>query len=259
MYNPDSFEGIPALSEWIELYNATAEPVDLAGWYVEDDLARGGDFPSYVLGPQETVAVIPSGGDAAQFVAAWNAPLLQVTTNGETSAGALVGFNLGNALGDRLRLVRPGGPPLKVADAVYYGNGGDWPDTNSTGLGSSIYVAPPATAYAAEGNDAPAAWRASTIGTNGAYAMNTDPGGIYNGADMGSPGHVEGVGLPPCPAPADQTGDGVVNLADFAHLLLCFRGPAVAAPGNCDCFDADSDGRVDLGDLNAFQRLFTIP
>ncbi len=259
MYNPNSFEGFPSAPEWVEILNTSDAPLDLVGWYLEDDSARSGDLPSYILGPNEAVAVIPSASVIAEFQSAWNAAVVQVTTNGETSAGALVGFNLGNLSGDNLRLVKPGGPTKQIVDAVYYGNGGDWPDTNTSGDGVSIYVTPPASQATAVANDSPLAWARAVVGVDGAYEMLADTNGIYNGFDVGSPGHVEGITVLPCPAPPDQNGDGTVGLSDFVHFSLCFGGPTGVAPGNCACFDTDGNDRLDLFDFAFLQQAFAAP
>lgn len=46
-------------------------------------------------------------------------------------------------------------------------------------------------------------------------------------------------------------------MADFAALVNCLNGPDVPASPDCEVFDLDSDGDVDLADAAAFQRAFT--
>ena len=258
MYNPDSYEGIPCLPEWVEILNTSSDPIDLAGWYLEDANARGGDLPAYILGPQEAVAIIPSASDLLEFDAAWNAPVIQASTNGETSGGALVGFNLGNTDGDDVHLIRPGGPNKQVVDAVHYRNGGDWPNTTSPNDGVSIYVSSTGMVNVMD-NDTPANWLRAVEGVDGAYLMTPDVNGIYNGVDIGSPGEVFGITPGRCASASDQNSDGAVDMADFVHFSLCLLGPVDSPPGNCECFDVNLDGQLDLIDYAAFQRVFDVP
>ena len=58
----------------------------------------------------------------------------------------------------------------------------------------------------------------------------------------------------------DYTGEGHVDLGDFAYWPDCMSGPAMGyvAP-QCQAFDFDLDGDVDLVDFGGFQSAFTGP
>ncbi|MGD2109515.1 MAG: S8 family serine peptidase [Phycisphaerae bacterium] len=58
-------------------------------------------------------------------------------------------------------------------------------------------------------------------------------------------------------AGGDGNGDGVVDLFDFGELSGCLAGPGGGTPeDDCLAFDFEPDGDVDLGDLDAFERVF---
>ena len=58
------------------------------------------------------------------------------------------------------------------------------------------------------------------------------------------------------PVPGDYTGDGNVNLDDYANFPACLTGPGGGAPMPCDIFDFEPDGDVDLDDFAGFQEGF---
>jgi len=259
MYNPDSTENNPALAEWVEIYNNTDSPLNLAGWYLADNFSRSGEFPAYVLGAYSTVVIIPWAASTSEFNSAWSAPYIKPTLIGMTGTGGVAGSNLNNS-GETLYLVKPGGPVKKVTDVVVYRSGFEdsaWPTLSPDG--PSIYVLPTA-GYTAAANDDPAAWGKSAIGLHGAYT-NTFTA-EQNGFDIGSPGYLHGVFQGHCPASGpmrDGNGDGVVDLADFEHFVMCLYGPQEITPQNCACFDSDVDTDVDLRDFDAMQRNLNTP
>jgi hypothetical protein len=60
----------------------------------------------------------------------------------------------------------------------------------------------------------------------------------------------------------DSTCDRQVNHVDFADWPSCMSGPGTAdAAGTIDCnaFDANGDGDVDLSDFSVFQQVFDSP
>ena len=59
-------------------------------------------------------------------------------------------------------------------------------------------------------------------------------------------------------APTDCNADGGVDLLDYGDVEPCLSGPhgGLAFP-DCNCFDLDNDGDVDLSDVARFQVEFT--
>ena len=59
-----------------------------------------------------------------------------------------------------------------------------------------------------------------------------------------------------CPFPcADITGDGSVNLTDFATFAFCFGSDPVLSQA-CTCSDLNTDGVINLTDFATFSLLF---
>jgi hypothetical protein len=57
---------------------------------------------------------------------------------------------------------------------------------------------------------------------------------------------------------ADYTGNGVVDMEDYAEFQLCFSGEGVSPPNTeCNFFDFDSDGDVDCADWDMFAAVWT--
>src|SRR5687768_8032136 len=85
-----------AYSDWIEIYNPDATPVDLAGWHLTDDPADldRWTFPSVTLGPGAYLVVFASGKD-----------------RGVAGQELHTNFSL-KAEGEYLALVRPGGTSI---------------------------------------------------------------------------------------------------------------------------------------------------
>lgn len=55
---------------------------------------------------------------------------------------------------------------------------------------------------------------------------------------------------------SDGDADGDVDLADLALLVPCVAGPEVAPVRDCNAFDSQPDGAVDMEDVAAFQAAF---
>ncbi len=79
----------------------------------------------------------------------------------------------------------------------------------------------------------------------------SDDGGDTGIVDMGYHYPITGRAL----VMGDDDRDGVLDLADFAHLQACFTGsgPADASPF-CRIFDFEFDQDVDLDDLSVFAK-----
>ena len=109
MYDP-SPPGDDAAYEWLELYNAGSDAIDLAGWTLNDNSSEADMLPSLVLAPHGYVVVAAGEGfrDAyAEFAGAL-----------VTLASGRIGSGLANK-GDRLLLLDASG---KVADGVSWGD-----------------------------------------------------------------------------------------------------------------------------------------
>ena len=56
----------------------------------------------------------------------------------------------------------------------------------------------------------------------------------------------------------DCNSDGWVDLIDYDDFDGCLSGPNGGLPlPECNCFDLDSDGDIDLSDVARFQAEFT--
>lgn len=107
--NP-TLEGNDGAEEWVELHNPGSEPVDLAGWRIED--GAGGDTIDSLVVPPNGHAVI--AGRSVQFTA--TVPVFR-------PKDGTIGGGLNNG-GDVIRLVDPGGVTI---DQLTFGSGSDIP------------------------------------------------------------------------------------------------------------------------------------
>ena len=57
-------------------------------------------------------------------------------------------------------------------------------------------------------------------------------------------------------SPFDCDEDGVVGYLDHRRLTTCFTGPDTETLSDCQCFDSDASGTIDLKDAAAFQLAF---
>jgi hypothetical protein len=142
-----------SLGEWIELYNTTAQAIDIEGWTLRDD---GTD--AHVLNNGGAGIVIPAG----QY------RVLGINGNPTTNGGISVlytysNFFLGNS-GDEVVLVDGNG--LEI-DRVNYLGGAPWPNTPGRALNLKGGV------LDGTANDDPANWCTATSPISG---TNTDKG-----------------------------------------------------------------------------------
>jgi hypothetical protein len=104
----DPADGSSAGGEWVELFNAGMQAVDLGGWTLRDAVSVD-TLPPHVLAAGSFLVVAASDSFSNSFP-------------GFTGQVILLGGRIGNALGndgDRLLIVDPGGA---VADAVSWGH-----------------------------------------------------------------------------------------------------------------------------------------
>lgn len=194
MYNPNSNEGWPPdpnvpddkgkpnSVEWVELYNAGAEAVDISGWALADEDGQTGAVRDGVLlEPGEAAVLVPNSTTPAGFHAAWGGSFAVYPVSGWGDDGL---YNLANGPSEDnevLRLIDANGATV---DEVNYDDEGDWPSDRPDG--ASIYL--PHDMLDAELNDQGVNWKLSEQGTDG--AKKNKPIGDFNGIDIGSPGTV---------------------------------------------------------------------
>ncbi|MHC4519619.1 MAG: lamin tail domain-containing protein, partial [Planctomycetota bacterium] len=131
MYHPKT-----GLSEYIELYNTSAEPVAMAGWklgrYIAGYASSGPPLYSF---PDDSTVVLPAGG---RLVIAWDPDDLGDQYGRPPREVPVVGpyrYTLSNA-GQRLALIAPGG--TMAVDRVTYDDAGGWP-READGSGESLH------------------------------------------------------------------------------------------------------------------------
>jgi hypothetical protein len=159
-------------SEWVEIYNAGATPVDIGGWKLDDeDNAAWGALPDgSVLQPGEIAIIANMAVEFAQF---WGVSA-QVF-------GVQWGSLANSATATNEILVLLDGDDNIVDSANYEVASNDWPASTN---GRSIYLKDVSL-----DNDLGANWAQSAEGVDGAYkpASAVAP---YAVGDVGSPGHV---------------------------------------------------------------------
>ncbi len=118
--------------EWVELYNASSDPVELAGWSLTDNVASDA-VPSMVLGPRDYAVVAASADLQRRY------PSLR--DNLVVLADGRIGNGLANE-GDRLLLLDEEGRPV---DALSYGSDTEFfqPPAPTVSPGHSLERFPP--------------------------------------------------------------------------------------------------------------------
>ncbi|MGL4513748.1 MAG: lamin tail domain-containing protein [Lacipirellulaceae bacterium] len=176
MYNPTGtdFDTATGVSrEWVELFNAGRETIDLVGWRLEDlqDGELAAPFPARtILRPFESLVVT---GDTATFDSIWGTGVRRVGVTGFPTL-----TNSPSAVEDVVALRNAAGA---VVDSVNYDDAAPWPVDSPDG--ESISLLP--RSIGATANDVGGAWLPSMGGVYGArYARGA------SGGDRGSPGSV---------------------------------------------------------------------
>lgn len=191
MYNPASTEGgfgpdaPPTQTEWLEIYNTGDEPVDISGWYLQDEDGKTEGVPNNTtLEPGQAIVFIPGDQTVGDFRAAWGTGF---------KVAKLDGWGLGDGTLDNLA----NGPSAtneiltlrnvsdEIIDEVNYDDETPWPSDSPHG--SSIVLKP--TALSAEDNDNGENWLRAVVDELGAKACKVTED--YNREDVGSPGVVE--------------------------------------------------------------------
>ncbi len=191
MYNPASKEGHsgnesspahPTKVEWVELYNAGDEPVDLAGCMLKDEDGQTQAIPQGVtIKPGEAVVLIPGKQTVTGFREAWGNGFTVIPLDGWERPGLSNLANNPSEDNEQLTFCNADG---EVLDAVNYDDESPWPSDEPHG--PSIVLQP--GHFSAEGNDAGDAWASAVEGQLGArFAKRTDD---FRDDDLGSPGTV---------------------------------------------------------------------
>jgi len=195
MYNPNSNEGWPAdpndpddkgkpnLVEWVEIYNAGDEPVDLSGWALADEDGQTKPLrDGVVLKPGEAAVIVPDGTTPTEFHAAWGGTYAVYPVKGWGEEGM---YNLANGPSETNEVLRLINADETTVDEVNYDDEGDWPPDRPDG--ASIYL--PLDKLDAELNDVGTNWKLSEKDVDGAKKNRAV--GDFKGVDIGSPGRVK--------------------------------------------------------------------
>jgi len=191
MYNPASTEGgfgadaPPVQTEWLEIYNAGEEPVDVSGWYLQDEDGKTAGLPAdTVLQPGEAAVLIPGEQTVGDFRAAWGRGDYKVIRLDGWGIGDGTLDNLANGPSETNEVLTLRNAADEVEDEVNYDDQSPWPSDEPQG--GSIVLKP--DALSADANDKGESWVTAVDGELGAKKCKvTDD---YNREDVGSPGVV---------------------------------------------------------------------
>ena len=184
MYNAASSEATNE-TQYVEIANITNSPVDLTGWEIGD--SQDGDWnalPAVTL-PARGIAVV-FGSSLADFTNAFGPFSSNVTL---ISIGATM-FNLSNSPSNVNETVAVRDGSMTLIDEVNYDDTAPWP-TDPGGV--SIYLAISEAQLQASGatlNDDGSNWAQAANGVDGAFTST--PSGIWDSAEIGSPGSFGG-------------------------------------------------------------------
>ena len=201
MYNPggadfDANAVSPFNREWIELYNAGSDWVNMGGWQIGDaqDNTWAAPFPSRtVLAPGHALVVT---GDAPTFDSIWGGGINRVqVANFPTFANAPSPTN------ETVAVRNQSGA---VLDSVNYDDAFGWPRADGS-HGQSIFALPSGLTSAS--NDMGANWRPSSFGAYGSRFVSDEE------QNHGSPGFVDTVLQSPF-APSPDAAWSIVVLPD---------------------------------------------
>ena len=180
MYNPDGTDRDDTAGfnrEWVEVYNAGSQAVNVGGWQLADlhDQQFASVVPgSLVLQPNEALVLV---GDAATFDAQWGTGIRRVQLDNFPT--------LANSPGTSDESVAFYNPATNIGDVVFYDDEGSWP--SDVPDGASIMLRP--ERLTASENGSGSSWIPSMWGVYGAE-FKVSPEGTE---DRASPGFVETV------------------------------------------------------------------
>jgi hypothetical protein len=182
MYNPASSERFPNDVEWVEIYNAGDEAVNVGGCCLADEDGRTAPLPADVkLGPRQALVLVPGMQTPEHFHAAWGPEIVVVPLGQWGLPGK---FNLSNDPSPQNEILTLRDAANTVVDEVNFDDEGDWP--SDVPPGPSIYLLP--GKLNAQDNDAGTSWARSAAGKDGGRTNRLT--GEFDGVDTGSPGVV---------------------------------------------------------------------
>jgi hypothetical protein len=199
----------------------------------------------------------------------------QVVLGNQNSGVFIFNFNL-DFSGGSFNSETSGFSITKIADASRSGNNSfndpdnvDW--TDATTLGSNIY--PEGLIFVNEDSAEGEIWQMEPDGTNSIRAANTTviaestgifdiswvvgfmPGSIMVVNNQGSPASMSVLIHPEATllaGPSDFSGDGIINLYDYAVISMALLGYNSPSPNWNHACDLDYNGVIDISDLRKF-------
>jgi len=178
--NDPSDEGEPTRTEWVEIHNTGEEPVEMSGYHLADEDGQTLGLPEgAVIGPGQTVVLIPGDCAVSEFHEAWGEGITAWQL-GRWGRGGL--NNLANGPSPTNEALELRDAEGEAVDRVNYDDEGAWPSDHPAG--PSIYLKRAALDPLA--NDAGANWTRSEPGIDGAKTCKQTE--HFTGQDVGSPG-----------------------------------------------------------------------
>ena len=273
-------ESDPGFDEWVEILNVSGAPIDVSGWYLEDEDGATTPFPQgTVLAPNEAAVVFGADREGAALVGydsvqefydawgcgyqaipveAWYTDLLQPGLDrlGDSGEG---GTATDPSSGREILQLRDASD--NPIDVVNYDNDGFvWPlvpqNANPSIDHLAIFLFNNNDLNELD-NDSGLNWGSVPSGFFGARSNSLTT--LFNGRMAGSPGFVEGLSAPLDPGAClsdelcrpDLNRDGIVDLADITTFVTAFTdGDGIAD------FAGDF-GVLDLADITTFVSLFS--
>ncbi|TVZ14963.1 BspA family leucine-rich repeat surface protein [Maribacter sp. MAR_2009_72] len=180
MYNPNGTDGV---WEWIEIYNKGLQPIDLAGYVLDDNQGlpiASANIVSGIIQPQASVILYDADLTQGQFKDAWGDVNLIPVTDFPT-----LGNNGGDTIGIWSSYLNYNGDnqsQSNVVERVDYTNELPWPSDDGF---ASIYLTDLSADNQQGGN-----WALSTVDVATPLFTAYTSIGVYgnSGADIGSPG-----------------------------------------------------------------------
>ncbi len=187
MYNPASKEST-GQTEWVEIANLSAEPIEIKDWRLDDEDDQNWGRFSCTIAPGGVVVLVNSDAVTEDdFRAAWDADF--GTESAADPTYQVIGVtwaSLANSPTETNEILHLLDEHDDIVCEVNYRKADDWPDVSRPD-GPSIWLNDLTATDLNKGE----LWSSSADGSHGARKPVTTP--IFSAADIGSPGHVEGL------------------------------------------------------------------